>query len=39
MLYILWAHEECVHNICYDSRLKVLSQETTLVLEWHKRTL
>jgi len=23
---------------CYDSRLKMLSQETTLVLEWHKRT-
>ena len=23
---------------CYDSRLKVLSQETTLVLEWYKRT-
>ena len=25
-------------QLCYDSRLKVLSQETTLVLEWHKRT-
>ena len=26
------------NHICYESRLKVLSQETTLVLEWHKRT-
>ena len=23
---------------CYESRLKGLSQETTFVLEWHKRT-
>ena len=31
-------YKPAFYNGCYDSRLKVLSQEATLVLEWHKRT-
>ena len=30
-LYVIW-HCDCDECHCYDSRLKVLSQETTLVL-------